>query len=507
MHFDLDQRKHDDAPEATEFCVLGAGVAGLILTQRLAAAGHTVTLLEGGGLDHEARSQNLYATEMAGSLHTGATDGRFRTLGGSSTRWGGQLLPYPAEVLAKWPLLPCELEPYYPEAETLMQVGHRPFTDDLLPALGHARLPLAPEFQLRYSRWAPFKRRNLARTLGPAVMAHPGVRLYTHANITDFQVEQGSVTGVEAADYQGRRTLFKAERFILAAGTIESSRLLLASPAMPNSHDQLGRYFHDHVSFHAAKLDAGTRAKFFARLGPFVEDGILYTAKLEAAPALGTPVNVMAHLVIQEPEDSGTAAVRNVLTSLQRGDVRQAVTQNLPALLRGTGDIARLLWAARVRRRRAVSSRAAVFLNIDLEQPATAENRIRLASTVDALGMPKALVDWRVGEQEYRAAAHFAQALRAELLLLGFPEIDWHSQVLAGERPAMADTYHPMGGLRMGVDPAASVVDADLKLHDLANLYVASCAVYPTGGSSNPTFTLMALTMRLADHLARKAEA
>jgi choline dehydrogenase-like flavoprotein len=53
----------------------------------------------------------------------------------------------------------------------------------------------------------------------------------------------------------------------------------------------------------------------------------------------------------------------------------------------------------------------------------------------------------------------------------------------------------------MGTDPAASVVDATLKVHGLTNLYVASCAVYPSGGSSNPTFTLMALTLRLADHL------
>lgn len=65
----------------------------------------------------------------------------------------------------------------------------------------------------------------------------------------------------------------------------------------------------------------------------------------------------------------------------------------------------------------------------------------------------------------------------------------------------MIDTYHPMGGLRMGVDPATSVVDIDLKVHGLANLHVASCAVFPAGGSSNPTFTMMALTMRLADHL------
>ncbi len=71
----------------------------------------------------------------------------------------------------------------------------------------------------------------------------------------------------------------------------------------------------------------------------------------------------------------------------------------------------------------------------------------------------------------------------------------------------MADTYHMMGGLRMGVDPASSVVDPNLKVHGLSNLHIASCAVFPAGGSSNPTFTLIALTLRLADQLAEKLRA
>jgi choline dehydrogenase-like flavoprotein len=58
-----------------------------------------------------------------------------------------------------------------------------------------------------------------------------------------------------------------------------------------------------------------------------------------------------------------------------------------------------------------------------------------------------------------------------------------------------------MGGTAMGVDPRSSVVDPDLRMHGVANLSVASCATYPSGGSSNPTFTLMALTLRLAERL------
>ena len=86
--------------------------------------------------------------------------------------------------------------------------------------------------------------------------------------------------------------------------------------------------------------------------------------------------------------------------------------------------------------------------------------------------------------------------LRQYLSAAGIDSLEWEQGT-----PVMVDTYHMMGGLRMGVDPAASVVDADLKVHGLQNLHIASCAVFPSGGSSNPTFTLMALTLRLANHL------
>ena len=229
---------------------------------------------------------------------------------------------------------------------------------------------------------------------------------------------------------------------------------------------------------------------------------MLHTCKLEATPELQRErglLAVMAHVVVQEPEDGGAAAVRQVLTAVQRR-TRVNVAM-LAALVRGTGDVLRLVWSAKVRKRRAVSRRAKVWINIDMEQPARAESRIRLSDTRDALGLQKAFVDWTIGEEERETARRFARVMQGEFERAGFGPIEWSDHV-----PELVDTYHAMGGLRMGVDGPSSVVDADLKVHGTENLYVASCAVYPTGGSSNPTFTLMALTLRLADHLLSGAQ-
>jgi choline dehydrogenase-like flavoprotein len=513
MHVDLEQVEAGAVAEA-EVCVLGGGIAGLILARRLAAGGKRVMLLEAGGLEFEERSQALYAAEMTAENHRGSNEGRFRTFGGSSTRWGGQLMSLTADIFSPpagstgvpWPIGEEAITPYYSQVQEIFQLGTLPFTGALLPALGHPAVALTPKLRLRYSKWSPFKRRNLANTVGRECIENAQITVYTHANVVSLAGAGGRVTHARVLDYGGREFMFRAERFVVCCGTVESSRLLLNSPAVRNAHDQVGRYFHDHVALHAAILPPAALERISKRLGPFFAQGVLYTCKIEATPELQQEagmVAVMAHFIVQEPEDSGIGAVRNLLFSLQQGKLKDAMMKNLLPMLRGTGDVVRLLWASKVRKRRGISKRATVRMNIEMEQRANAENRVRLSGELDALGLPRTVVDWRIGDSEYASAAKFARILQKEFAAEGFPELDWTPELLADGKPAMVDVYHAMGGLRMGTDPAVSVVDADLKVHGMQNLYVASCAVFPSGGSSNPTFTLMALTMRLADHLLK----
>ena len=516
MHIDLEQAATGTSFHST-VCVIGGGIAGLILAMRLARRGIDVHLLEAGGLQFEQRSQDLYRSEMTAGNHRGSNDGRFRTYGGSSTQWGGQILPFTSDIFnppagspsTRWPIGESDLTPYYDDVQAILGVDPLPFSADLLPALGHSAPKPSPDVQLRFAKWTPFKKRNLALTIGSEALAHLSVTVFSHANaasLTTDPADSRRIRSVRVLNYARQEFTFTASHFVLCAGTVESSRLLLCSPSVPNPHDQIGRYFHDHVAYHAARLDSPARERAVDLVGPFYVDGTIHSCKFEATPELRAReafFAVMAHVVVLEPDDSGTAAIRNMLRSVQSGRIKEAIGTNLLPMLRGAGDVLRLLIYARFKRRRAVSKRAELRLNIDVEQAPNPDNRIRLsASNTDALGLPTTIVDWKIGTPEQDSAARYAYIIQDYLRTLGLSSLEWNQSVVNHTTPFMLDTNHAMGGLRMGDDPATSVVDRNLAFHGLDNLHVASCAVFPSGSSSNPTFTMMALTLRLADRLA-----
>jgi choline dehydrogenase-like flavoprotein len=521
VHIDLGQSPEEKSFHST-VCVIGGGIAGLILAMRLAERGIDVHLLEAGGLEFEQRSQDLYKSEMSAGNHRGSNDGRFRTFGGSSTQWGGQLLPFSPDIFepppgspsTAWPIRESDLAPYYGDVQTILGVDSLPWGEDLLPALGCTHPYASQDVLIRFAKWAPFKKRNLAHTVGIQALVHPRITVFSHANVASFTGDSSDRRRIRAArvlNYSRQEFSFTATQFVLCAGTVESCRLLLSSFDVPNPHDQIGRYFHDHVAYHAARFESPARERIIDRLGPFLVDGTIHSCKIEASPSLRSRERlfaVMAHVVVIEPDDSGTAAIRNILRSLQSGRLKEAIISNLVPMLRGLGDVARLLYYSRFKRRRAVSKRAILKLNIDVEQAPNPDNRIRLSDTnTDALGLPTTIVDWCIGEGEQDSAARYAYIVRDYLEADGIAPQEWNQSVLDHTMPSMLDTNHAMGGLRMGMGPTCSVVDSNLAVYGLDNLHVASCAVFPSGSSSNPTFTMMALTLRLADHLAGKLSA
>jgi len=140
------------------------------------------------------------------------------------------------------------------------------------------------------------------------------------------------------------------------------------------------------------------------------------------------------------------------------------------------------------------------------EQAPNRESRVTLGSRRDDLGMPVARVTWRMTQEDYRSIEASARVLDTVLRSRGFGYIEWTAHL--GSTTLIEANNHHLGTTRMHADPTQGVVDPDCRVHSVENLFVAGSSVFPTYGASNPTLTIVALALRLADkvpHVLQKS--
>jgi choline dehydrogenase-like flavoprotein len=508
-------------PREADVCVVGAGAAGLAIAAEFLGGRWRVLVLESGDAVRNAQCDELNETSSVGLPHSGATEGRARAFGGTTTAWGGQLIPLrESETRARhwvphsgWPLEPDTLAPYYRRVERLLGVEGPPYDERVWERLGVAPPALDRDaFLYRFSQWAPLARRNLALLLRDAIAKSRNVDVLLRATAVDLapSADGARVAHVVAKDAAGRTFRVTARRYVVCSGGIETPRLLLAARAgrgIANSSGAVGRYFQDHVSVLAAEICAGSRAAIRRYFEPRYRGGAMYTCKIEPTDATLEAhrlLNVMAHVKFEIADALGLLEVKRMVRSVQEGKLPVPSLRSALALARGGMELSRLLFARAVLSRRAAPKRGRLWLIVDVEQAPNPSSRILLAPETDRYGMPKAVVDWRLGGQELATIERFTKLLAPSWSQAGLGTLELAGEPDFGARDVLGaarDIYHHMGAARMSDDPRAGVVDRDLKCHDLDNLYLASAATFPAGGIANPTFTLLALALRLADHL------
>jgi choline dehydrogenase-like flavoprotein len=524
---DLNEHKSDEIADC-DICIIGAGIAGLLLATELRKQGLKIVVVESGGRTQDTEDNVLNKTIMINQNYAGATRGRVRCLGGTSTRWGGALIPFqPSDLLprphigqAGWPISMEELQQFAGSVESLFKV--EPGTYDAQSLMGEQAMqpPLHspdPDFALRFAKWPTFRRRNVANLLKRDLLAD-GVWIWLNATVTSFTCDTvaGRLEAVTAKNLNGRRLTVRARHFVMCAGAIESTRMLLLLDRQYGNRifqycDALGNNFHDHVSWAAARLDV-KRFDAINRLASFrFSRGTMRSLRFELTPnaqASDAAASAFGHISYASRGDTGLDALRDFLRSLQRSGrcyPSQAVNvlKDLPYLSRAAYwrvFYQQLLWPPH----------GSVELNVVVEQLPSALSRITLADEIDVLGSPLAAIDWRVRSAEYKTLKSFIQRFDAYWRrhnLDAIAGIVWNDGVLREEENAEAiagDIYHPGGSTCMGVNGRTAVVDRDLKAFAIENLHVASTSVFPSGASANPTFTLMLLVMRLAGHLGRQ---
>jgi choline dehydrogenase-like flavoprotein len=337
------------------------------------------------------------------------------------------------------------------------------------------------------------------------------LRVLLHANAIGFACSPNGerVDSVEIAAIGGARMRIKADHFVLCCGGMENARLLLASaetaPAlMHGKMHAVGRYLMQHPRGRIATIEADpaharrlqdTFNVMSRRGGVQFELGFALPADVQRRERL---LNCSAVLTYDADPESSWERIKRALRGQSRNSVADAA-----AALTGLDQIAANAWRRTALGRQPLLETQRINVIIDLEQAPDPESRLTLGEERDALGMRRLKADWRIGRLERETAARFAELLAGEFSRLGLGAVRLEPWAGEGAMPAeeLVGTYHHIATTRMSQSPRDGVVDANCKVHGVANLFVQGCSVFPTGGHANPTLSIVALALRQAEIL------
>jgi len=513
----------------TDVAIVGAGAAGITLARRLAAARIQVCLLESGGRDYEQPVQDLAKGESVGLPYYPLDESRLRFFGGTTAIWGGrvaELDPIDFERrdwirYSGWPFDKSTLRPYYDEALQLLDLGLTETSED------SPRRPNGHDFALDRSLFATsswwfdeqFERFTIGRCTD--LVQSSLVRIFLHATVRRVVTDpSGSgVEELEIASLNGQTGTVRAKAFVLAAGGIETPRLLLASSdqhenGIGNEHDLVGRFFNEHPRARGARI-VTDRAWSLLRAMPRLHrsNGQLQASLFRSADELQEReaiLNTAFSLAVRKPPDGRMIASQRLYAGIKH----RLPPDRLGRWLWRNFRRSQMLTRERINLPRGwlrlKTGQYGLYVIIRGEQAPNPASRVLLSDERDALGMPLVKLDWQFGEVEKHTAQVLMSTFDQELARLGLGRLelsdwltedgkDWETDDLIS-RHALGGHHH-IGTTRMASSPRDGVVDADGRVHGVANLYIAGSSIFPTGGWANPTLTILALALRLGDHI------
>jgi choline dehydrogenase-like flavoprotein len=517
----------------TDICILGAGAAGITLATELAGQPFRVSVLEGGGLELDPSGQSLYEGENSGVPYYPLEAARLRFLGGSTNHWGGWCWPFSANDFkvrewvpySGWPFDKTHLDPYYQRAQVVCQLGPYDYNPNSWQDHDSRPLPFQTgRVQTQIIQINPLRFKDAYR---PKLQSADNITVYLNANALEIETTANAktVTKVPVGCLSGNRFFVKAKLFVLATGGIENARLLLLSnkvqrAGLGNQHDLVGRFFMDHVhifsgrilllrpelytDFYRGGVDPKTQTKFRAALT--LSDKVQQQEQLVSYSC--NPLTVYD----RELYDSvGLASLRKLYQSAKNAELSTEFWKHLVNVVTDVDALGRAAYRTIVQRKPLITSQVYDMAH-HIAQAPNPDSRVTLSRKRDALGSNRVRLHWRISAMEKHTIRRAQEIIGQEIGRAGLGRVqigedgDWHlwtPEQGAHTWKGPEGSFHHCGTTRMHVDPKEGVVDANCRVHSVSNLFVAGSSVFPTIGYANPTLTIVALTIRLADHLKK----
>ena len=505
-----------------DLCVAGAGAAGIALALEFMNRRDRVVVLESGGLDYEEATQELYAGRSdLGMEYFPLETARVRVFGGSTTHWGGMCTRLDPIDFAKrdwvpysgWPIDHRDLDPYYARAHVWLELGEYDYDRPSIAPPGTEFLPFS-EDRVRQKMWRySMPPTDFGATYRSQLADAENIDVLLHANLVEIETTEnaGEVTAFRIATLDGRSARIRARTYVLALGGVETARMLLCNDrvitaGLGNQHDLVGRFFMEHIGILPAevldlKQDGWQRAYDDLVHGERqVRCGLTASFEAQEQEEILNSMLMFGQRNVVRPQSVGYRSLAEIRKHVTQGEFPEDLGEHLYNMITDIDGLVRGLYEK-------VDS--SVFIGMEAEQSPNPDSRVVLGTERDQLGLRRANLDWRPSELDRRSVRKLLELTAQELARMDVGRLRIENWIMEDDWSGNArGHYHHMGTARMASDPSQGVVNADCQVFGTDNLYIAGSSVFPTGGCANPTLTLVALTLRLADHLqARLAKA
>lgn len=513
MHINAKEIANNSIIEG-DICIVGAGAAGISIALEYLNTPYKVILLEGGGFEYDEKVQESHSGKNIGHKYFPLQTTRFHKFGGTTALWAGACstlddIDFENRDWVEnsgWPISKDDLVPYYKRAHSILDLGPYEYELDYWKSKNPKIESLPFNSDMFWNKiWQFSPPTRFDQKYRNEIENSKNITLYTYAKAVNIEGNDSlsKVKSIEIKNYGGKKHIVKAKYFILSCGAIQNARLLMASRnqnpnGVGNEHDNVGRYFMEHIEVSSGELWLSNKMNLSMDL---YLDHILTNSRAEIALSAE---NQLKYGIL-----NGTISfrpLRNYLLSkpkLEKWSNKNPLINTQKRDLSLYDRIKRKLSKINVDKIDHIDMGFKVYSRF--EQAPNRNSRIVLDNIInDNLGVPLTNLDWQLSSLEKKSIRKTNElfAMKIGSMDVGRMRLD---DYLIDEDDTSTDKlqggFHHMGTTRMSTDIKKGVVDSDCKIHSVSNLFVGGSSCFSTSGGVNPTLSLVALSIRLSDHI------
>ncbi len=512
-----------------DICIIGAGAAGITIAKELRLDSHKICLLESGGLDYSRKTQQLYCGQISGDRYSSLHLSRLRYYGGSTNHWGGACLPLDDFDFSKrdwipfsgWPISFADINPYYRRAHEFLELGEYNY-EYIQNASENDEYNLYDQNIFnKLSRHTRLDAEIFGSNFIDEFRNSRNIDLITSANVTNLACNSGGnlIEKVAVQTVSGKSFFVNAKNFILASGGIENPRLLLISnkvheSGIGNGHDQVGRYFTDHLFFYSGVLqsdkmimkkilNSSTHSMFNTKgYRELITPDYNYLSNNRVLNFYSYLLTRPDYKLTKDYYKEGNQSAMIIKDDMLNARIPIDFILHLKTVLNDAGILLKLFFD---KLKGGIQYNNQLTVRSCIELAPDPENRVMLSQKKDKLGINQVNLKWKLRDLDKYTVIKLHEFLEMKFRKSDIFNLKVNENFIDQQFPYSYESgHHHTGTTKMSDNPKKGVVDKDCKVHGVSNLYIAGSSVFPTAGVANPTLTIIALAIRLSDHISNK---